>query len=656
MAVCGSCHPGGGLAETDRGGRRYDDFMRERGYLPGAINDYDGDYFRSFWTRSGVLEADCLICHLPGYRFKERAEQIKRWNFKWAATAGGGLGKVLGSVKEGQSPRVIYDLKKFLPDGRLRPRFTREIPSKNCLFCHRRGDTLKRATAYLARDDVHLRAGLRCVDCHWAGSRAGDSRIFGRERHEIGKGDDPSGFVRDDLDGSVRPCFDCHGQGRYGAPKVRHLGLPLRHLEKIACQGCHVARRSIRAALIQEATVLNQSPEIRPPLKRVWSLYGPDGRPWNFFALFDLGNLTTSFDYAPEKGWYKGKIWPLNRVHTLWVGLKAADQEAIKPLPMKVIFGLWRVHFESRGRRYSELSQIVDDNKDGFPEVNRPEEIRAILSALSEYYRPSEGERIVLVRDAAYTEDGSVWQPLFRFPWEASPYASTFKISHNILPARAALGAKGCTECHSFKSEFFYRPTLTDLWGRDGELLWEPNYKVLGYSHLAVWSGSLRQEILEPLLYYGTLAGLFLVGLSLVLWASPARNKEAFLASPSRRIFLLMVVVALLGPTVIVLLGRFLTPLAMARVALFHKLVAPLAVVGAFGVFLKMEDRGASLYLALGLIIFQAVTGLGLVFLQGANLRQILFTLHDLGAMAAMGAAAMAFMAWAFRRRPPEAP
>ncbi len=110
-----------------------------------------------------------------------------------------------------------------------------------------------------------------------------------------------------------------------------------------------------------------------------------------------------------------------------------------------------------------------------------------------------------------------------------------------------------------------------------------------------------------------------------------------------------MVLVALLGPTVIVLLGRFLTPLAMARVALFHKLVAPLAVVGAFGVFLKMEDRGADLYLALGLITFQAVTGLGLVFLQGANLRQILFTLHDLGAMAAMGAAAMAFMAWVFR-------
>ncbi len=71
---CIGCHTGGGWAEKDREGRRYDDTD------PGSVAPLDGDYFnrgtrednrdadittvsRWDWKRSGVVEADCLLCH-----------------------------------------------------------------------------------------------------------------------------------------------------------------------------------------------------------------------------------------------------------------------------------------------------------------------------------------------------------------------------------------------------------------------------------------------------------------------------------------------------------------------------------------------------------------------------------------------------------------
>ena len=39
-------------------------------------------------------------------------------------------------------------------------------------------------------------------------------------------------------------------------------------------------------------------------------------------------------------------------------------------------------------------------------------------------------------------------------PWEASPYANVHKYNHDVLPANAALGVNGCTDCHHPESDF----------------------------------------------------------------------------------------------------------------------------------------------------------------------------------------------------------
>jgi len=135
-AGCGECHPGGGPAEYDRSGFRYDKHMLEKGYVPGGVNDLDGDYYQARWSETGVLEADCMICHQPGYDNKIRKQQLKVLNFRWAPTAASGLAEVSGSVDSKTPVTVSYDISQFDASGKLSPHIVREPRTEACLFCH----------------------------------------------------------------------------------------------------------------------------------------------------------------------------------------------------------------------------------------------------------------------------------------------------------------------------------------------------------------------------------------------------------------------------------------------------------------------------------------------------------------------------------------
>ena len=103
-APCGACHPGGGGMEFDREGNRYDDHLRANPQLREAL---DGDYYKSAWDRSGVVEADCFLCHLRGYNFEERIAQLEKGNYQWAVVAATGLGVVTGAVRDGDRKSVV---------------------------------------------------------------------------------------------------------------------------------------------------------------------------------------------------------------------------------------------------------------------------------------------------------------------------------------------------------------------------------------------------------------------------------------------------------------------------------------------------------------------------------------------------------------------
>lgn len=509
-ATCGNCHPGGGPLEFDRDGKRYDEWMADpaSGFVPGGNNDLDGDYYKARWSETGVVEADCLLCHMPEYDLKARNSELASLNFRWAATAGAGFGGVAGKVDAGQSPVVSYDKSKFDADGNVIVHIAPEPRNETCLGCHFKPDWKKRGAAYSARTDVHMVAGLRCVDCHAAGSRAADPRIRGREVHQFGKGDDPSGWVRNDLDNTVRTCESCHLDGWRNSPRATHAWLPPLHMEKIACQTCHIPTRAVKSALVQASDVYNPAPRITPPPKHIWTFYDQEMGFWNHYGELDLftGKDEPTNVTRPTLIRYKGKIYPTNRVHSAWVGFEEQGKPGLNQLFMSDYFQMWTQHRADPKNKYVELAKITDDNKDGVIEVNGPQEIDAILSASASHLAatgfPMAGRRLVWVTDSRAYYSSTEWRDLPKEPHEATAYASVYKFSHDIAPARAALGAGGCVDCHSRGSSFLHGRALeTAFSATDASPIWAEAYEVLGLPTWSVRLGEAREGVVKPALY-----------------------------------------------------------------------------------------------------------------------------------------------------------
>lgn len=505
---CGACHPGGGSAEFDRDGKRYDLRMRDpaSGFTPGGDNRFDGDYYQARWGETGVLEADCLICHLPGYKMGERNKQVKELNFRWAPSAGSGLAQVAGSIQGGKPVTVAYDKARFKPDGTVSLNIVRQPRNEACLGCHAQPGWKKRGANYRERTDVHMRAGMKCVDCHPAGSSADDRRIGGREEHQFAKGDEPSGRVRDDLDGTVRDCADCHATGYLGAPLAKHPWLPPLHLEKIACQSCHIPERMVMPIDVQASDRFNKDPYISPGMKQLWTFYGPDRRYRNHYGILE----TAGYDDKPTEPFrpvlarYKGKIYPVNRVHSAWPGIETEGKpELMMPKPGDIV-KMWAAHLKDSGR-FPELAKIKDDNGDGVSEVNRPEEIDALIASvaaqLKETGYPMEGKRVVWVMNDRVYSSGTQYREVPKQPWEASPYGNVHKYSHDVFPARAAIGAGGCTDCHSPASSFLFGAVLKYPFDESARPVMEPQYRILGIGGFRARLGAWREAYLKPVLY-----------------------------------------------------------------------------------------------------------------------------------------------------------
>ncbi|MFB3852023.1 MAG: multiheme c-type cytochrome [Acidobacteriota bacterium] len=525
-ATCGNCHPGGGPLEYDRNGRRYDECMNDpsSGFSAGGDNGLDGDYYRARWNETGVIEADCLLCHQPEYNFKKRNDEIGKLHFKWAATAGAKFGNIVGSVKNGVPIEVIYDKSLFDDNGNVTIHIVPEPRSKTCLNCHFKPDWKKRGAGYSERTDVHMMAGLKCVDCHAAGSKAANPRILGKEIHQFGKGDDPSGFVRNDLDNTVRSCEDCHLKGYRNAPVAKHNWLPPLHLDKLACQVCHIPNRANASALVQASDVYNSAPRISPPPKHIWTFYDQKMNFWNHYGELELfGAEDKPTDISdPTLIRYKGKIFPANVVHSTFVGFEEEGRKGLNQLFMKDFYSMWMEHRSNPDTNYPELKVIKDDNKDSVLEINSPEEIDAILSASRKYLEktgfPLVGKKVVYVSDARVYYSSNESRELPKEEYEATPYASVYKYSHDVAPAKAALGARGCTDCHSGKSSFFYGKALkTPFSPKDAKPEWMPKYKLLGLSGFWVKLGELRETILKKVIYF---ALCFFIILILLLFFS----------------------------------------------------------------------------------------------------------------------------------------
>lgn len=233
VVECGICHPGGGPAEYDRTGQRYDEALGKD--IGGLTLFGNGDYLDQAWEKTGVLEADCFICHFEEYDYSIRVQEMKKYNFKFAATAATNLAYIFGSVREGQEPRAYYKTDIFRPDGTVLMHIRRPN-DRQCLACHNLSNAQKRGGDWHNQytQDVHTEQGIRCIDCH-----------HNDIRHNFQKGSPSGQTVRKDLDNTMLSCKECHEKGEKGAPEFvkAHRFLPPLHLERIDCTACHITHR-----------------------------------------------------------------------------------------------------------------------------------------------------------------------------------------------------------------------------------------------------------------------------------------------------------------------------------------------------------------------------------------------------------------------------
>lgn len=484
---CGVCHPGGGGLERDRDGRRYDDVLSQD---PGLKNSLDGDYFKSDWDKSGVLEADCLLCHLPDYDQNARNKQLQAQNYRWAPTAGSGLATVSGEVVQGETPQVVYNTDKFTSKGKAKLNIG-SPEDKNCLACHGKSDMIKRGFSWNdeKNSDVHNAAGLSCVTCH----PLVDTEETPKMQHQIAKGNANLGSVAPEYDNTVLSCEVCHSDSEekpLNATVPKHESIKESHLDFISCEACHIPFKNRAAGGVVDVTT---------------------------GSLVTLPNVQGTKGLKAEAKWQPelirredGKIYPVNTIHAVWWGNKNSDDKIV-PLFLKEI----KPAFEK------VKSKVSDDNKDGKPEVNTQEEITAMLGALQDSLQGNKRlDRIhpVFVKGGKVYEFDSAGSLIS----EEHPLAEAegFSVSHNVAPAEEALGANGCGDCHDSESRFVIGKITQDPFGPGGKPVFTSQGDVLGITPSVMGLHGTYQGNFNWLLIFAVL-GVFVFCLAHYLIIGP---------------------------------------------------------------------------------------------------------------------------------------
>ena len=147
---------------------------------------------------------DCLVCHAEKYDWSKRATLIKdSTGVHWG---------------EDMSLKAALSI-------------TKTPTNEACLRCHEHSFSkdYKRGTPYTHENDVHAKDGLSCITCHTT------------EHHKIAKGMYESDMVANDLPDVAVDCSNCHGDN----PHQGRIGETLNaHINKIACQTCHIPQTS----------------------------------------------------------------------------------------------------------------------------------------------------------------------------------------------------------------------------------------------------------------------------------------------------------------------------------------------------------------------------------------------------------------------------
>jgi len=407
-------------------------FGRQMSYPIGEKNEPEPD-FDARWMVSGEIEINCLACHdaRRAHNQAEWAVQMAKQNFRWAAAAASGFASAGGSAKDMPDmydpfmppvlddtklipPSVWYDHDRFDEKGRVFVDIATKIPIERCYFCHSNKDvgTEKWASA----EDVHLAAGLVCVDCHRNGLD-----------HAITRGYEGAEAVSPNPLAKVLSCEGCHlpdvsssapASGLLGAPEPTHAGIPTVHFDRLTCTACHSGpwpkQKTIRTKTARAHGLgtynSNKSDDALPHIVYPVYMRGADGK------------------IAPHK-----MVWP-----AFWGRLKDGNITPVGPEAVKLVAG--KVISESLNGSFGNWPSLTDEQVVKVLTLLSSENSdkgRAVYICGGKLHRLSEAGRLV---DAEHHAAGP-------FGWP---------VAHDVRPAAQSLGVRRCEDCHATDAPFFF--------------------------------------------------------------------------------------------------------------------------------------------------------------------------------------------------------
>ncbi|MGE0759656.1 MAG: hypothetical protein AB7O38_21755, partial [Pirellulaceae bacterium] len=423
------------------------------------------------WRLAGRSGIDCMFCHAaPGtYNPEVWRDQIALQNFAWAPTAAAGLATVTGAVAElpddfdpaaasangPELPTVQYDVSRLRSGNKMWLDIVRTPPNSACYYCHtqRRVDE----PTWNHDEDVHVQAGMQCADCHRHDLAHHTVRGFEGESH-------PTGAAVHSL--SCRGCHEGSASaeagsgGRLGAPRPLHRGLPALHFERLSCTACHSGPRPdeeaqrIHTALAHGLGLPSHEYSAESPPGVVAPVFLPEGSQlyphramwpafWGKIARDEIVPLHPEFVNETLR-----RLFRIRRGSTFTevmseAQLTAEEKQAVLGADRRAVPEAEWTPEERGDLRERELAKAV-------PAFHK--KLADALRQLGEATRQTPGEPVYVAGGKAFrlAWDGTLDE--FDHPG-ARPYA--WKLAHDVRPARTALGARGCVECHAAGTPLF---------------------------------------------------------------------------------------------------------------------------------------------------------------------------------------------------------
>jgi len=389
------------------------------------------------WQVSGDLQINCLSCHHAERSHDQslHALQVLRENFRWAATASSRFASVRGMAKDLPDtydiysgtvpdqpqvipPQVSYQLPRFNDKSEIFFDITRKISLDRCYFCHStKTIDPDKSERWEYDEDVHLKAGMICVDCHRHGLD-----------HKMSRGYEQNDKLKNPDVAASLTCQGCHlgtneserapQSGRLGAPNPEHAGIPVIHFEKLTCTTCHSGNWPKEDAVSIKTSMAHAL-----------------GLPKTNKSDFSLPHIISPV-FAQQKN---GIIAPHNLLWpSYWAEMKGDTvlplrEEVFLPVTRKIIS-----HIDSLST--GDWPQLADTH---LVKVLDSLTVSGLVSNRSVYVS---GGKIYFIDD-----NKNLFQQEHQ---SAAPYM--WPIAHDVRPAGQSLGVRGCNDCHSTNSPFYF--------------------------------------------------------------------------------------------------------------------------------------------------------------------------------------------------------